>query len=112
MAHQLNRLTDRKVRTARAPDYYPDGVGLYVQVLPSGGKSWIYRFMIAGRARDMGLGSLLDVTLAEARVRRDDARKFAKAGVDPISRRNAPPEAPPVALSTPSIHGASGRWPA
>lgn len=89
MAHQVNRLTDRAIRSVRTPGNYPDGNGLYLQVSPTGGKSWIYRYMIAGRSREMGLGSLLDVTLAEAREGRDAARKLLKSGVDPLDARHA-----------------------
>lgn len=98
MSHHINRLTDRTVRSARAPGALADGNGLYLQILPTGGKSWVYRYMIAGRRREMGLGSLLDVPLAEARELRDAARKLAKAGRDPIEARRAPPEPPPAPL--------------
>jgi len=90
VAHQINILTERKVRSATARGYYADGNGLYLQVTPTGGKSWSYRYMIAGRRREMGLGSLLDVSLAEAREGRDAARKLAKSGVDPLDARHWP----------------------
>ena len=49
------------------PGLYGDGGGLYLQVAKSGTKSWIYRFSLHRRAREMGLGPLHIVTLAEAR---------------------------------------------
>jgi len=77
------------VRAALAPGMHSDGAGLYLQVVASGARTWIYRFMIAGRARSMGLGSLRDVTLGQAREARDDARRLAKSGLDPIRHRKA-----------------------
>lgn len=87
MSHHINRLTDRSVRAARIAGDLPDGNGLYLQVKATGGKSWIYRYMLRGRRREMGLGSLLDVTLVEARELRDAARKIARSGRDPIEAR-------------------------
>ena len=87
MARQMYRLTDRRIRTLQTPGYHPDGLGLHLQVLPTGGKTWIYKFMMHKRSHEMGLGSLLDVGLAEARERRDAARKLVKSGVNPIEHR-------------------------
>lgn len=91
MARQINRLTDRAVRSVRTPGYHPDGLGLHLQVLPTGGKTWIYQFMMHRRSHEMGLGSLYDVGLAEAREKRDRARKLVKSGVNPLEHRHAPP---------------------
>jgi len=68
-------LTTRKIETTKAPGYYGDGGGLYLQVT-SGGKSWILRYQMAGRRRDMGLGPLELVTLAEPRAKAIEARKL------------------------------------
>ena len=87
MAERINILTDRTVRALREPGNHGDGLGLHLQVKPTGSRSWIYRYMIAGRRREMGLGSLHDVTLAEARAARDAARKLAKSGRDPLAER-------------------------
>lgn len=89
MAKNVNRLTDRGVRALRAPGMHHDGDGLYLQILPGGGRTWIYRFMLARRARSMGLGSFRDVSLAQARIAREDARRLVKRGLDPIRRRQA-----------------------
>ncbi|MGH6990046.1 MAG: Arm DNA-binding domain-containing protein, partial [Stellaceae bacterium] len=79
-----NILTARKVETVKLPGYYGDGGGLYLQVLPSGGKTWIYRFQLAGRRRDMGIGSANDLalklTLATAREQALVLRRLVKAG--------------------------------
>ncbi|MEK8123539.1 Arm DNA-binding domain-containing protein [Methylocystis sp. IM4] len=86
MAYQ--RLTAAKVRTA-GPGVYPDGLGLYLCVSDSGSKSWIYRFSWQGRRPEMGLGSLIDVSLADAREAALEARRQVKAGINPIDAKRA-----------------------
>jgi integrase len=66
---------------------YGDGRGLWLQVSAFGTRSWILRYMIAGRARVMGLGPYPEVTLAEARERAAGARKQIRDGIDPIDAR-------------------------
>lgn len=58
--------------------------GLALQVLPSGGRSWILRVVIGARRRDMGLGGYPDVPLARARDAAREAREKIRAGIDPI----------------------------
>ena len=60
-----NRLSAVEVRSIARKGMYHDGGGLYLQVSASGAKSWILRFMLAGRARAMGLGPLQAIPLAE-----------------------------------------------
>ncbi len=67
---------------------YPDGAGLYLQVTARGARSWVYRYMLNGRPRYMGLGPLHTVTLADARVKALEARRLRLAGVDPIDARD------------------------
>ena len=88
MARKIERLTALGVAKLRAPGYHADGAGLYLQIAPSGSKSWIFRFKIAGRAREMGLGSLTAFQLADARHRARDARQHLADGLDPIEQRN------------------------
>ena len=68
---------------------YADGGGLYLQVSRSGSKSWIFRYAMEGREREMGLGPLHTVSLSEARELALEARKLKLRGVDPIDARNA-----------------------
>ena len=56
---------------------------------PSGSKSWVYRFALEGKLRDMGLGPYPDISLAEARERAMAQRKMRLDGRDPIEARNA-----------------------
>ena len=60
------------------------GSGLALQVLPTGGKSWILRATVGGRRRDMGLGGYPSIPLSEARQRARAARDQIRGGVDPI----------------------------
>jgi integrase len=79
-------LTALKVTRIRELGMYPDGGGLFLQVT-KGGRSWVYRYMIAGQSREMGLGSAASISLAEARRRRDDAKRQRDLGIDPIEQR-------------------------
>lgn len=83
----LQKLSATAVAKAKAAGYYGDGGGLWLQVSAAGTKSWVFRFTIAGRAREMGLGPLHTVGLAEARERALECRKLVLDGVDPIEAR-------------------------
>jgi integrase len=63
--------------------------GLYLQLTPNGGKTWIQRMMVGGRRRDIGLGGYPSVTLAMARERAREARDKVDRGVDPVEERKA-----------------------
>lgn len=76
-----------KYAKAGAANMHKDGDGLYLRVKSSGGSSWIYRYRLKGKLRDMGLGSYPEVSLAEARPLAADARKLAKSGIDPLDDR-------------------------
>jgi len=83
------KLTATAVAKVKEPGRYGDGGGLYLEVKPSGGKSWAFRFMLAGRSREMGLGPADAVTLAEAREKAQEARKLLQQGIDPLEQRKA-----------------------
>jgi hypothetical protein len=89
MARKSNRLSAVEVRGINGKRMYHDGGGLYLQVSAGGAKSWIYRFMLDGRAREMGLGPVNVISLAEARKRAAECRKMRLDGVDPIEARRA-----------------------
>jgi integrase len=84
-----NKLTSMEVRNASKPGLYGDGLGLYLQVSKFGTKAWLFRYMIDGKARKMGLGAIHTVSLAEARKRVNEARLKLLDGIDPIDERNA-----------------------
>jgi len=86
---RISRFSALRVTRVNVPGYYYDGGGLYLQVSPVGTKSWIFRFKLHGRAREMGLGSLNTISLAEARQKATKCRKLLLDGIDPIDARNA-----------------------
>jgi integrase len=88
MARTTGLLTALKVERAKRPGMYADGGGLYLQVT-DGGRSWIYRYTLAGKTREMGLGPLALYGLAEARALTLDARRLRHQGIDPIDHRRA-----------------------
>ena len=83
---KLNALT---VGRTIEPGMYGDGGGLWLQVTGAGAKSWIFRFTLRGRPREMGLGPLHTISLAEARLRVAECRRLCHDGVDPIEARRA-----------------------
>jgi|TARA_R110000744_G_scaffold347453_1_gene452988 hypothetical protein len=66
-AHPHHALTALTVSAKHPPGRIADGNGLYLYVKPSGAKSWVLRTMVQGTRRDIGLGSVRFVSLAEAR---------------------------------------------
>jgi integrase len=83
----INKLSPSKIAALNQPGAYGDGSGLWLRIAPGGSRQWVLRYQLHGRARWMGLGSLADYTLAEARARARVARKLALDGVDPIEDR-------------------------
>lgn len=82
------RLTARQVQTL-PEGYHADGGGLYLQVTRTGARSWIFRYQRDKRRREMGLGSLSAVSLAQARDRAAEARTLLAHGHDPLQARDA-----------------------
>lgn len=109
-----NKLTLSAIRNATKPGLYGDGHGLYLQVSIYGTKSWLYRFMLDGVARKMGLGALHTVNLAEARKRAAAARLDIQNGIDPIERKNSMAKQKPLpvgirqAMRLPAVLAATG----
>jgi integrase len=66
-----------------------DGEGLFVLVTPSGKRYWRLDFRHGGKAKTMALGVYPTVGLADARKRRDEARKLVASGLDPVQQRKA-----------------------
>src|SRR3954467_6278583 len=92
-------LSSRRVHSLKTRGFYWDGGGLYLQVSPAGSKSWGFRYTLAGRKRDMGLGSTTTFTPAEARGRARKMRQLVADGIDPIDQRNKSRGAAATALS-------------
>jgi integrase len=86
---EIMRLTAKRVDHLHKPGRHPDGNGLYLQVTQSGVKSWVLRYERNGRERMLGLGTLRDFSLKEARERARRARQLLADGVDPIDAKRA-----------------------
>jgi integrase len=96
MARIGEKLSPIKVRREKKPGMYGDGRGLWLHVGPSApgspdplaAKSWIFRYMLRGTAREMGLGPLHTIGLADARQRAQAARQLCLDGIDPLDQKN------------------------
>ncbi len=95
-----NILTAKAVETSKLsekdgkpiPKLIADGGGLYLRTAPAGdgvSRSWVFKFKLAGKMREMGIGAYPVVTLAEARERAVALRKQVEQGIDPIEQRKA-----------------------
>ena len=79
-------LTDIAIRNAKprpTPYKLADALGLFLLVQPSGGRLWRLKYRIDGREKKLGFGSYPDVSLSDARKRRDEAREMLAVGKDP-----------------------------
>jgi integrase len=106
------KLTAKSVERAK-PGRHADGLGLYLLVSKTGAKSWVLRVQVHGRRRDIGLGSIAELTLAEARDKARELRKVAKSGRDPIAARDRAKFAVPTfEAATESCYrdGPPSRW--
>src|ERR1700735_1382207 len=82
----LMSLSDVKVRNAKPrtkPYKIADGEGLFLLVTPAGSKYWRLKYFFANKEKLLALGVYPEVTLADARERRAQARKVLAAGNDP-----------------------------
>lgn len=83
----LTEVAIRKAKAQERPYKLSDSGGLFLYVTPAGGKSWRWKYYVEGREKLMTLGLYPDVSLAQARERRDLARKAKAAGQDPMQER-------------------------
>src|SRR5258708_7821579 len=82
-------LTIKMIERIKEPGRHGDGQGLYLQIGPTGAKSWLLRYERGGRERWMGLGALHTFSLDEARARARKARQQLADGIDPLDARKA-----------------------
>src|SRR5687767_13717469 len=87
MNRSIHRLSAMAISKQKRPGTYADGGGLWLQVTEKGSKSWSFRFMLNGRAREMGLGALHTVDLAKARDQARKCRELLLQRIDPIEHR-------------------------
>ena len=86
------KLNARQVDTAKAqekPYKLSDGGGLYLLVNPTGSKYWRLKYRVAGKEKLLSVGVYPDVTLADARSKREDAKRIIAAGGDPSQEKQA-----------------------
>lgn len=86
------KLTDAAIRNAKPsdkPKKLSDGGGLYLEVAPSGGKWWRYKYRYQGKEKRISLGVYPEIGLKEARIKHADARKLLAHGTDPSATRQA-----------------------
>ncbi|MFM0321175.1 tyrosine-type recombinase/integrase [Caballeronia glebae] len=88
MARPIKKLSAVKVRQEKMPGYYSDGGGLYLQVSPSGSKSWIFRYARNKKSHEVGLGAYMNVSLDVARERAEGMRRALGNGDDPLAMRH------------------------
>lgn len=89
MSKKSNRLSAPLLRALTKPGRYADGGGLYLHIRPTGSRTWVFRYRdrVTAKLRDKGFGSAETVTLAEARLAADEARRALAQGADPIDAR-------------------------
>ncbi|MFO1220317.1 MAG: tyrosine-type recombinase/integrase [Burkholderiaceae bacterium] len=83
------KLTDAKLRGLKAPGKHFDGGGLYLEVTPAGGRYWRQKYRFGGKEKRLAFGVYPEVSLKEARERRDEARKIIERGDDPSELKKA-----------------------
>jgi integrase len=83
----LGRLSVLKIKSITQPGRHCDGGGLYLQISKAGARSWIFRYQLNGRVRDMGLGSANAFGLADARELAGHCRRQLAGGFDPVEDR-------------------------
>ena len=84
------RLNDMQIRRAKVEDKtytLSDGLGLSLLIEPNGSKSWRFRYRYAGKPKMISFGVYPVVTLADARQRREEARKQVSDGINPSEAR-------------------------
>lgn len=83
-------LTDAKIRKLKPEEKtkrYSDEKGMYLEVTPKGGMYWRVKYRIEGKEKRLSIGVYPNVTLAEARRKRDEARQQIEQGIDPSAAK-------------------------
>ena len=106
------KLNARQVDTARGTDKpykLADGGGLYLLVNPNGARYWRLKYRAAGKEKLLAVGVYPDVSLADARRRRDEAKKILAAGGDPGQEKQAEKQARVLAVQN-SFEAIAPEW--
>lgn len=89
----MGKLTSKQLENLKEPGTYEDGDGLRIVVKASGRKSWVLRYQLNGRRREMGLGAFPEVSLKAARLEASAQRSQLFSKIDPLAAREAEREA-------------------
>ena len=110
--HKQKSLSAAFIRSVTKAGRYGDGNGLYLIVDPSGAKRWVLRTVVMGKRKDIGLGGLSVISLAEAREEAARLRKIARQQGDPLAeRRKAQRKVPTFEQAAREVHKAhSASW--
>ncbi|WP_194523874.1 tyrosine-type recombinase/integrase, partial [Escherichia coli] len=110
-------LTDAKIRAAKPSDKaykLTDGAGMFLLVHPNGSRYWRLRYRILGKEKTLALGVYPEVSLSEARTKRDEARKLISEGIDPCEQKRVKKVVPDLQLSFEHIarrwHASNKQW--
>lgn len=85
-------LTDAKIKTAKPTDKnqkLSDGQGLFLLIKPSGGKYWRMKYRFSNKEKLLAIGVYPDVSLANARKAKEQARSLLAEGIDPMAHKKA-----------------------
>ncbi|EID3013448.1 DUF4102 domain-containing protein, partial [Salmonella enterica] len=110
-------LTDAKIRAAK-PDEKPyklaDSGNMFLLVHPNGSRYWRLRYRFRGKERTLALGVYPDVSLSDAREKRDAARKMIAEGIDPCEQKRANKSLPDTAQTFETVaqqwHRSNKKW--
>lgn len=105
-------LTDTAIKKLKADDKpikVADERGLFLLVKPSGAKLWHWKYRFQGKEKLMAIGGYPDVSLAQAREKRDDGRKLLAGGTDPMSQRHEVKVAQRIAMED-SFEAVARKW--
>jgi len=112
MPKRITPLSDTKVRTVKPQPKEVklfDGGGLFLLVAPTGGKLWRFKYRFAGKEKKLTFGTYPEISLADARQRREEARKLLAKGVDPGEIKKAQ-KAALVAVAENSFEVVAREW--
>jgi len=112
MPKRITPLSDTKVRNTKPQAKEVklfDGGGLFLLVVPTGGKLWRFKYRFAGKEKKLTFGTYPEISLADARQRREDARKLLAKGVDPGEIKKAQ-KAAQVAVAENSFEVVAREW--
>ena len=99
IAKPLTDLAIKRAKSVATPRRLFDGYGLYIEILPSGGKFWRFRYRSGGKENTITFGPYPIVTLSEARARRTDARRLLSEDIDPLKQRESEKRAALAAIN-------------